>query len=633
MERYFKRKSPFSIEENDDIEKSRKDIFKGARVLAGSRTLLSVSIDCVRFLTRQGLVFDDDEFAASEDQRDFIQLLRCLADQNAEIKAIMENAPENLVLISRDIQNDIASVAAVETLSFIIEDIGDALFSILLDKSPDVSQEEQMSIVLRYMNNTGDVVERFMGIEHVSSATSLSLKASVDKLFSRYGLSISRLRGQVYDVTSDIQGEFNGLKELILKENPRAFYIHCFAYRLEGALVDVAKNHMETGSLFSLASRMVNIVGVLSNRCDLLREKQAAIISNALQNSEISSGQSLNQHNIVNSPHDAHWGSHYGTLTTLITMFSPILDVLEMIIDVESCRDQRFWAKYLLDGMPSFDFAFSLHLMRTILGISNELSKALQRNDEDIVNAISLVKVCKQQLQVMRENGWDSLLEQVCSFCQKHDIDVPNMDGTFIHQGRSGRNTKEMTNLHYFREGLFYDVIDMQLQELNDRFTEINNELLLCVACLYPNDSFSAFDKEKLLRLAQYYPKDFSPTECMKLDDQLESYITDMRSSKEFKELRGLSNLSKKLNATKKNEVYPLVYKLVNLALILPIATPTVERVLTATNIVKARLRNKIGDQWMNDNLVVYIENDVFQKIDDDVIMRGFRSVKTCWEQ
>ncbi|XP_022877497.1 zinc finger MYM-type protein 1-like isoform X2 [Olea europaea var. sylvestris] len=287
MERYFKRKSPFSTEENDDVEKSRKDIIKGARVLAGSRTLLSVSIDCVRFLTRQGLVFDDDEFVASEDQRDFIQLLQCLADQNAEIKAIMENAPENLVLISRDIQNDIASVAAVETLSFIIEVLVMPYSQFYLISLP--MSHKRSKCLLCCVNNTGCVVERFMGIEHVSSATSLSLKASIDKLFSRYGLSISRLRGQGYDVTSDIQGEFNGLKELILKENPCAFYVHCFAYQLEQALVDVAKNHMETGSLFSLVSRMVNIVGVLSNRCDLLREKQAAIISNALQNSEISS--------------------------------------------------------------------------------------------------------------------------------------------------------------------------------------------------------------------------------------------------------------------------------------------------------------------------------------------------------
>ena len=53
----------------------------------------------------------------------------------------------------------------------------------------------------------------------------------------------------------------------------------------------------------------------------------------------------------------------------------------------------------------------------------------------------------------------------------------------------------------------------MQLQELNDRFTEVNTELLLCIACLCPDDSFHAFDMGKLIKLAKYYPNDFSAAE------------------------------------------------------------------------------------------------------------------------
>ena len=54
----------------------------------------------------------------------------------------------------------------------------------------------------------------------------------------------------------------------------------------------------------------------------------------------------------------------------------------------------------------------------------------------------------------------------------------------------------------------------------------------------------------------------------------------------------------------KKNISYPLVYSLVTLALILLIATTNVERDFSAINIIKNRLRNRIGDQWMNDYLV-----------------------------
>ena len=91
----------------------------------------------------------------------------------------------------------------------------------------------------------------------------------------------------------------------------------------------------------------------------------------------------------------------------------------------------------------------------------------------------------------------------------------------------------------------------------------------------------------------------------MVLDDQLQTYIIDIRVSKQLLGLKNIGDLAQKMVETKKNSVYPLVYRLVTLALILPVATATVERVFSAMNIIKNRLRNRIGDQWMNDNLLV----------------------------
>ena len=42
--------------------------------------------------------------------------------------------------------------------------------------------------------------------------------------------------------------------------------------------------------------------------------------------------------------------------------------------------------------------------MKNILGIANELSIALPKKNQDIVNAMDLIKVSKQRLQVMRED-------------------------------------------------------------------------------------------------------------------------------------------------------------------------------------------------------------------------------------
>ncbi|KAL7252532.1 hypothetical protein ACSBR1_007150 [Camellia fascicularis] len=56
---------------------------------------------------------------------------------------------------------------------------------------------------------------------------------------------------------------------------------------------------------------------------------------------------------------------------------------------------------------------------------------------------------------------------------------------------------------------------------------------------------------------------------------------------------------------TRRGKVYPLVYLLLTLALILHVAIATVERVFSAMNIVKDRLRNRMGDEWMNDSLLI----------------------------
>ena len=43
------------------------------------------------------------------------------------------------------------------------------------------------------MNKKGEVLERFLGVEHVLDTRSASLKISLDAMFFKYDLSMSRL--------------------------------------------------------------------------------------------------------------------------------------------------------------------------------------------------------------------------------------------------------------------------------------------------------------------------------------------------------------------------------------------------------------------------------------------------------
>ena len=85
------------------------------------------------------------------------------------------------------------------------------------------------------------------------------------------------------------------------------------------------------------------------------------------------------------------------------------------------------------------------------------------------------------------------VLDNASYFCEKHDIDIPNTDDTFLTRGRPQRKAHEIINLHNYQVDLFYAIIDIQLQELNSHFTEVNIELILCVDCLNPSESYVAF--------------------------------------------------------------------------------------------------------------------------------------------
>jgi hypothetical protein len=58
------------------------------------------------------------------------------------------------------------------------------------------------------------------------------------------------------------------------------------------------------------------------------------------------------------------------------------------------------------------------------------------------------------------------------------------------------------------------------------------------MACLNLSNLFCAFNKQKLVHLVEFYPSDFSRTDLMTLDIQLQNYIVDMCSNDAFSELK-----------------------------------------------------------------------------------------------
>jgi hypothetical protein len=133
---------------------------------------------------------------------------------------------------------------------------------------------------------------------------------------------------------------------------------------------------------------------------------------------------------------------------------------------------------------------------------------------------------------------------------------------------------------------------------------------------------------EKLARIADTYCDDFSFDDRKIIKDQLRTFIIHVRRLEEFKVCHDLASLSKTMAQLERHIVFPLVYRLIELVLLLPMATVTVERAFSAMKIIKTKLCNKMTDGWLNDLMVIYIEREIYKGLDLQKIKKIFQNKK-----
>lgn len=90
--------------------------------------------------------------------------------------------------------------------SIIAEIINAKYFSLIIDSTPDISHVDQLSVVFRFVNCNGQVIERFVTFVPLESHKAESLTTTVLKLLEEYGIDIKNCREQCYDNATNMSG-------------------------------------------------------------------------------------------------------------------------------------------------------------------------------------------------------------------------------------------------------------------------------------------------------------------------------------------------------------------------------------------------------------------------------------------
>jgi len=131
------------------------------------------------------------------------------------------------------------------------KEIGKAKFCILIDEARDESKKEQKVVILRFVDGDGLFQERLFHVVHVNDTSAMTLKNELVSVLSRFNLEVENIRGQGYDGVSNMGGEWNDLQTLMLRDCPCAYYVHCYAHRLQLALVAASREVVHIHKFFT----------------------------------------------------------------------------------------------------------------------------------------------------------------------------------------------------------------------------------------------------------------------------------------------------------------------------------------------------------------------------------------------
>ena len=122
-ERYanYKTSVPVNEQLGDQMkaEKSKKE-----KERAENREVVTIIMDCLMFLAKQGLAFrGHSESSESSNRGNFIELVYFLSTYNPQLKTWLDKHPGNVTYLSADIQNEMLNIAAEKIRSKISAEV------------------------------------------------------------------------------------------------------------------------------------------------------------------------------------------------------------------------------------------------------------------------------------------------------------------------------------------------------------------------------------------------------------------------------------------------------------------------------------------------------------------------------
>ena len=386
---------------NEEIERNREIERKYFRKL----------METVQELRRQGIPFQGDE---GNDNFSRMLLLRGKDDPEVA-KRVLDKTNTKLKKYTHDqYQNELIDIMAQHVLRLKLTDIHQShFFGIMADEYTDVSNKQQVSICLRWVERKElRVYEDFVGFYEVHNIGSATIVNAITDALTRLNLPISKCRGQAYDGASNMMGKKSGVATRIKELEPKALDTHCHCHSL----------NLSVKSTTEQCKLLKDTLDTIREICILVKysPKREKLLGNIQENIE---GEQQPR-TTLDKLCPTRWTVRAACYNKLIILYNSVFKLWDQCIETGKLdRELKSRIGGCQAEMKTFSFFFGLHLGYRLYAITDNLSKALQESKMSAISGQRLARATLATIESMRsDESFDMFYELVIKKAESHKM-------------------------------------------------------------------------------------------------------------------------------------------------------------------------------------------------------------------
>lgn len=594
--------------------------------------------EALLFLAKQGLAIrGHDESKDSVNRGNFLELCSLLGRFDCNFDTRLN---KSLNLTSHETQNDLLGIAAGLLMQNISDDVHKVGFFCLIADEARSFRDEQLAVCVRYAVDL-NICERFVMFADCSECRDAGgITRELIKALTVAKLDDVPIIAQAYDGASVMSGKDNGVQRKVRDLYPTAVYVHCMGHKLNLVIVACCMTTRHVVTFFSNIQALYVFFSRPGNNKLFMRSRDLLGISAKAP--------------LLTDLSDTRWACRWRNVNATKQSFIPLLACLKEQSQPESGNRCISEAAGLLHQMKQTSFMVCLVVVERVLSLVQVVHAVLQKKAITISQASSTAANTVASLERFRcDSEWKIIWNEVCLLrslagIQTNDIAEPqqNHSESRHSRARSSRRPTKVPRMEDFlimstcgqrqqhsdlpessyddidsddgkpwQMEVFYPVLDSVIGEMKRRFLdpEIVKLSKAVEAVMLLNDA-DGMIQELLTKYSAVL--EINPA-------LLKAEMHIVRSSISVPGLQRFNpsypeRFSPPASAAEVEELknYPNLFKVLQLAITLPVSSATCERSFSAMRRVRNYLRTTMSEHRFSTLSSLYIERDLSSKID-----------------